>query len=226
MTLPPLAVHRMGIVPYRDALAEQQRVRAQRLAGQGQDTLLLLEHPPVITTTRRHGASHITADPDVLSAHGVEVVQTDRGGDVTAHALGQLVAYPIVRLEGPERDLPRYMRNLEQAVLGVLQAVGLEGIRVVGEPGVFLAPTAEGGKYEKVCAVGVKGTRFVMSHGLALNVSTALEVFGFIVPCGLHHRGVTSLQARLGARTPSMDAVMDLLAPRLATALGRALVAA
>jgi lipoyl(octanoyl) transferase len=221
---PPLLVRRLGLVPYRDAFALQQQLRTQRINDAIPDTLLLLEHPAVITVTRRWGRTHVLADDAALAARGIEVVEVDRGGDVTAHAPGQLVAYPIVKLHGAERDLPRYVRALEQAVLDVLAALGLSGLRVAGESGVFMEPLLAGGRLEKVAAVGVKGTRFVMSHGTALNVTTDLSIFDLVVPCGLSHRGVTRVQDRLpSSATPSMDRVMDLFAPALARALGRTL---
>ncbi|MBI5498089.1 MAG: lipoyl(octanoyl) transferase LipB [Deltaproteobacteria bacterium] len=223
---PVLRLRKLGTVPYRDAFDLQKQLRDQRQDDVIPDTLLLLEHPAVITITRRWGRTNVLATDALLAARGIDLVEVDRGGDVTVHAPGQLVAYPIVKLEGEERDLPRYVRALEQAVLDVMAGLGLAGQRIPGESGVFLDPPAPGGRMEKICAVGVKGTRFVTSHGLAFNVTTDLSVFSLVVPCGLQHRGVTSLQARLGARTPPMDAVMDTLAPALARALGRRLEAA
>ena len=222
MNTPVLEIRRLGMVPYREALALQQTLRTQRLEDAIPDTVLLLEHPAVLTVTRRFGRSNVLASEQQLHALGIDVVEVDRGGDVTAHAPGQLVAYPIVKLQGEQRDLPRYVRALEQSVLDVLARLGLAGQRVAGESGVFLEPQSPDGKLEKICAVGVKGTRFVMSHGLAFNVRTDLSIFSLIVPCGLHHRGVTSLQARLGpAATPTVDDMGEQVAVALAAALGR-----
>jgi lipoyl(octanoyl) transferase len=209
-------------VPYREALALQRSLREARLAEGIDDTLLLLEHPPVITVTRRFGRANVLVSDDELRARGVEIVEADRGGDVTAHAPGQLVAYPIVKLVGAERDLPAYVRRLEEAVLRTLARWGLHGQRVCGEAGVFL----DGTPLQKVCAIGVKGSRFVMIHGLALNVTTDLRVFDLIVPCGLRHRGVTSMEARLAERTPPLKDVADALGEELADALGRRAIAA
>lgn len=218
-----LVVKRLGVVPYLEAFALQKEMREQRIHDEIPDTLLLLEHPPVITVTRRFGRQNVLVSDEVLAAKNISLVEVDRGGDVTAHAPGQVVAYPIVKLAGEERDLPRYVRALEQAVIDVLALHGLEGMRIKGESGVFLEPRTPGGLTEKICAIGVKGTRFVMSHGLAFNVATDLSIFGLIVPCGLQHRGVTSLLQRLGERTPSVEQVMDELAPALAKSLGRTL---
>ncbi|MEW5849969.1 MAG: lipoyl(octanoyl) transferase LipB [Myxococcota bacterium] len=222
---PPLHVKHLGTVPYVDGLRIQRELREARLRDDVEDTLLLLEHPPVITVTRRHGRANVLVDDATLAARGVELHEADRGGDVTAHAPGQLVAYPVVKLHGAEKDLPRYVRNLEGAVIDVLAQYGLVGVRVPGESGVFMEPTVEGGRLEKVCAIGVKGTRWVMSHGLALNVRTDLSVFSLIVPCGLQHRGVTSLRERLGEGAPSVGEAGVRLAEALARSLGRMLAA-
>lgn len=222
--MPPLHLRQLGVVRYADGLALQQQLREQRCEDRIPDTLLLLQHHPVLTTTRRWGREHLLASEEMLAARGVEIHETDRGGDITAHAPGQLVAYPILKLEGEERDLPRYVRNLEGAVMDVLQQHGLTGHRIEGEAGVWMEPVHEHGKWEKVCAIGVKGSRFVMSHGLALNVTTDLSIFDLIVPCGLGHRGVTSMQSRLGPRTPTMDVVEKQLAQALARSLRRDLV--
>jgi lipoyl(octanoyl) transferase len=219
-----LVARNLGRVAYREAWALMRSLHLARQQGRVEDTLLLVEHPAVITVTRRGGRAHVLATDEEARRCGVEVVETDRGGDVTAHAPGQVVAYPIIKLVAQERDLPGYVGNLEAAVVDVLEAYGLTGTRLAGEPGVFLPPVGEGGRWEKVAALGVKGTRFVMMHGLALNVETDLTVFDLIVPCGLRHRGVTSMRARLGPRTPGVGEVADLLAVRLAVRLGRRLV--
>jgi lipoyl(octanoyl) transferase len=223
MLRPRLLVSSLGVVPYTHALAVQRRLRQEHLEGRGEDRLLLLQHPPVLTVTRRFGKTHILVPDRVLLERGIEVVEADRGGDVTAHMPGQLVAYPIVRLTHTERNLPQYVRNLEQAVMDTLAAWNLGSLRVRGESGVFMA-AVQGHPLEKVCAMGVKGTRFIMSHGLALNVCPDLDVFSLIVPCGLHHRGVTSMRARLGSSCPSVDQVEPVLARALAQSLGRDLV--
>ena len=158
---PPLVMRRLGMVAYEDAFELQKQLREQRLHDEIHDTLLLLQHPPVITITRRFGRQNVLASDAELAARTIHLVEVDRGGDVTAHAPGQLVAYPIVKLGADERDLPRYVRGLEQAVMDVMAAHGLTGERIAGESGVFLPPVEPGGLFEKISAVGVKGTRWV-----------------------------------------------------------------
>jgi lipoate-protein ligase B len=187
--------------------------------------LLLLEHvPPVITIPARRGASnHLIATGSQLRGAGVQVAPTDRGGDITYHGPGQLVAYPILDLNALGLRLHEYMRFLEQAVMDVLDGFGIAAHRVLGATGVWVGggaaarrdPPAIGRGPQplaKICAMGVRVSRWVSMHGLALNVTTDLSHFDLIVPCGLAGLGVTSMERELGARCPAMPQVKAALA--------------
>lgn len=185
-----------GTVPYEQAWATQRELVAQRAAGARDDALLLLEHPPTITLGRGAHREHLLAPPDELARRGVALVETDRGGDVTYHAPGQLVGYPILKLSRYGGDVLRYLRALEEVLIRVLATYGLAGERTDQLTGVWV-------ENAKVAAIGVRlSASGVTSHGFALNVSTDLSGFAQIVPCGIRDRGVTSLAALLGAAPP------------------------
>jgi len=186
-------VRRLGLVPYADALALQQHLVEERRHGRIGDVLLLVEHPHVLTLGVRGdgGRSHILAAPDVLASRGVGVHETGRGGDITYHGPGQIVAYPIIDLKPDRCDVHRYVRDLEEVLIRVAADYGLAGERVAGLTGVWI-----GGA--KVAAIGVRIARWITSHGFALNVTTDLDYFNLIVPCGIADRGVTSLSQLLG----------------------------
>lgn len=216
----------LGPRPYAEALEYQracvEEVLAARDAGGGGAELgriLTVEHvPPVITVTRRPGAAaHVLADPEHLARVGVTLCETDRGGDVTYHGPGQAVVYPILDLNRFHLRLHEYMRLLEASVIDVLVDFGVHGFTDPGATGVWVTPTA-GGPAAKICAMGVRVRRWVSMHGLALNVSTNLDHFGLIVPCGLQ-RPVTSLAAVLGERCPDLARVHDRLYARLSERL-------
>jgi lipoyl(octanoyl) transferase len=200
-------VRRLGVVDYTEALALQNELVEARRAGAIPDTLLLLQHPPVITlgVRSRTGASHIVAPAAELEARGVTVHETGRGGDVTLHGPGQLVGYPIVDLNPHRRDVHRYVRDLEEAIIRAIGRLGVEGTRVGGRTGVWVGPA---GREEKVAAIGVRISRWITSHGFALNVGPDLSLFQLIVPCGIADRGVTSLERVLGHDVP-MPAVEE-----------------
>ena len=214
----------LGRIDYRSAYERQRswldRVIAARETPDGElgraGVVLLLEHdPPVITVSRRPGArEHLLASDERLRAQGVVVEETDRGGDITYHGPGQLVAYPIVDLNVFGLNLHGYMRLLERAVINVCAKFGVEAHRDACATGVWVggdvtetnedgACAGSGGS--KVCAMGVRVRRWVTMHGLALNVRTNLEHFDFIVPCGLSGRPVTSLARELGGQGPTLD---------------------
>jgi lipoyl(octanoyl) transferase len=174
---------------------------AARQAGEIEDTLLFVEHPPVITLgVKTRGAfTNVRAGADLLAARGVEVHETGRGGDVTFHGPGQLVGYPIVDLKPDRQDVHRYVRDLEEVLIRTAADFGLDAGRVKGYSGAWVGD-------RKLAAIGVRISRWVTSHGFALNVSTDLAGFDLIVPCGIADRGVTSLASLLG-RTVSMAEV-------------------
>jgi len=206
-------VRRLGLVPYREALALQERLVGLRRAGDIPDQLLLLEHPHVITLGSSSVSSHVLADDERRESLGVELAEAGRGGDVTYHGPGQLVAYPILALSDDRRDLHRYLRDLEEVILATLGSFGVEGERIPSRTGVW---TSAG----KIAAIGVRvSSGWITSHGFALNVSTDLDYFSTIVPCGLDDRRVTSL-ARLLEDPPGMESVMDVVVEAFAGVFG------
>jgi len=188
-------VRRLGPTPYAKALALQRDLVAARKAGDTGDVLLLVEHPHVLTLGVRGdgGRAHILAPPDQLAARGVEVHETGRGGDVTYHGPGQIVGYPIIDLKPDRCDVHRYVRDLEEVLIRTARDCGVTATRVEGLTGVWVGR-------EKLAAIGVRIARWVTSHGFALNVTTDLDYFNLIVPCGIADRGVTSLEKLVGRR--------------------------
>jgi len=195
-----LDVRRLGRVGYGEALDLQTRLVDERRRGEIGDTLLLLEHPPVITlgVKTRGKPAQIIASPEALAAEGVSVFETSRGGDITYHGPGQLVGYPIFDLRPDRCDVHRYVRDLEEVLILALRDFGIDGGRVAGRTGVWVGAA---GREEKIAAIGVRISRWITSHGFALNVSTDLRHFRLIVPCGIADRGVTSIDRVLGSTT-------------------------
>lgn len=193
-------VEQLGLVEYAEGLRLQRELVAQRKAGEIPDTLLLLEHPHVFTLGRNARKENLLATPDRRASQGVQVYETDRGGDVTYHGPGQLVGYPIFDLTQHRRDLSWYMRSLEEVFIGVARDFGIEAGRLPGAPGVWVGNN-------KLVAMGVHVSRWVTSHGFAFNVNTDLRYFEWIVPCGLRDKGVTSLEKLVG-RAVEMDTVV------------------
>ena len=193
--LRPLHIRHLGVVPYGEALALQQALVDQRKAGEIPDTLLLLQHPHVLTLGVKGdgGRSHILATDEALAALGVEVFETGRGGDVTYHGPGQIVGYPIIDLTPDRKDVHKYVRDLEEVMIRVCADYGVEAGRVSGLTGTWVPS-----RREKIGAIGVRISRWVTSHGFAFNVNTGLEFFRLIVPCGIADRGVVSLKQLLG----------------------------
>lgn len=189
-------------MPYGEALRWQERLVEERLSG-GPDRLLLMTHPPVVTCGRNAERAHLLASPAILAARGVEVFDTPRGGDVTFHGPGQLVAYPIVGLPPARRNVRAYVTDVEEVVIRTLRMYDVEAQRVEGLRGVWVGR-------QKVAAVGIRIWRWVTSHGFALNVCPDLSHFDLIVPCGIVDRGVTSL-ARLLAHPPTVEEVGDVV---------------
>ena len=211
----PLHTIDLGRMPYPAALARQRAVHAQVLAGDAEDTLLLVEHDPVITVSARKGATaHVLAPPADLERLGIEVHETDRGGDVTYHGPGQIVAYPILRMMRYRLNVGRYMRLLEQVIIDTLETFDIDAHAEAGATGVWIADALDG-PAAKIAALGVRVRRNVTMHGLALNVTTDLTHFDTIVPCGLAGRRVTSMQRLLGGRTPDLSDVKRELTGQL-----------
>jgi lipoyl(octanoyl) transferase len=214
----PLHVHRLGVVPYAEGLELQNRLVEQRKADEIPDQLIFLEHPPVITlgVRSRNERSHILETPAGLAAQGVELFETGRGGDVTYHGPGQLVGYPILDLRPDRCDVHRYVRDLEEALILAVAAFGVTAGRSPGLTGAWVGE-------EKLAAIGVRIARWVTSHGFALNVTTNLQHFNLIVPCGLSGKGVTSLEKLTGRPLP-MAAVQATVAQAFAAVFDRQIV--
>jgi lipoyl(octanoyl) transferase len=195
----------LGLVPYDDALALQAAAVAARAEGRLPDLLLLLEHPPVITLGRAAKAAHVLASPAARAACGIELRETGRGGDVTLHAPGQLVGYPIVDLTPRGRDVHRYLRDLEEVLIRAAAGWGIEAGRIPKLTGVWVGD-------DKLAAIGVAVKRWIAHHGFALNVSNDLALFDLIVPCGLSGKGVTSVSRLHGGPATIEEAASHVTA--------------
>lgn len=195
-----IEIRRLGVLGYQEALDLQADLVEQRRRGEIGDVLLLLEHPPVITlgVKTRNNRTNIIASDGQLAAAGVEVFQSGRGGDVTYHGPGQLVGYPIFDLNPHRRDVHRYVRDIEQALIDAVATFGITAGRVEGLTGIWVGD-------RKLAAIGVRISRWVTSHGFALNVATNLSHFDLIVPCGIQDRGVTSMAQLLGRPVPMAE---------------------
>ena len=217
-----IRVARCGVVPYEEARKLQEEVAARRRRGEIPDTLLLLEHPPVYTRGRRSQPQELPMGVEWYEAQGIEVRDTDRGGLVTYHGPGQLVAYPIVDLGGYGDDVHGYVRGLERAMIEALgeagvraqTIAGLTGVWTEGEPPPTLLPTPA----RKIGSIGLHVSRRVTTHGLAINVNNDLQPFEWIVPCGIEGVAMTSLARELGAEQDIAG-----FADTLVAAYGRAL---
>jgi lipoate-protein ligase B len=215
-----LHVYDAGLLPYRPAWDLQLELHTRVLGDEFPDgALMLVEHPPVVTIGRHPGAEkHLLAPAGLLKLRGVDVVETDRGGDITFHGPGQLVAYPIIPLNAYGLNLHSYMRLLEGVVIDTLAGFGIAGERSEGATGVWVkdpaSPAADG--LAKVCAMGIKVRRWVTFHGIALNVATDLSFFDLINPCGLG-RPVTSMR-KLGVDA-TMQGVKDAFVEKMRSTL-------
>jgi len=247
MAAPPLRSLRLGLVPYAEAAALQARIAAELRAGETPDTLLLLEHPPVLTKGRRAEAAELGMGEEWYRAQGIDVAVSDRGGRVTYHGPGQLVAYPIVDLTalgaGPTADLRSWVGLLERAMIAALAASGvpaqifdgLTGVWTAGRPP--LAPGAPGPERRavavtdaglaaaprearKIGSIGIHVSRGISTHGVAINVNNDLQPFDWIVPCGIEAARMTSVAAELGAEQ-DLEAFADAFEEALAAELGR-----
>ena len=188
-------VMRLGRTEYRACWALQRSLQERRIAGEIGDVLLLTEHDPVITLGTTANSGHLLTPSRVLSGQGIDVVASNRGGDVTFHGPGQIVGYPIFDLTQHTPDLHVYLRQIEALVSEALSSFGVRSTRVKGYTGVWVGD-------EKICAIGIHVRRWVTMHGFALNVNTDLSLFRHIVPCGITDHGVTSLALLLGRSVP------------------------
>lgn len=194
-------VEQLGTVGYAEGLRLQGERVGRRKSGDIPDTLLLLEHPHVYTLGRNAKRENLLISEERLAQFGAQLLQTDRGGDITYHGPGQLVGYPIFDLAQHRRDISWFMRSLEEVCIGVARDCGIDAERLKGCPGVWVGN-------DKLVAMGVHISRWVTSHGFAFNVNADLSYFDYIVPCGIRDKGVTSL-ARLLGRPVEMGEVID-----------------
>jgi lipoyl(octanoyl) transferase len=199
-------VEDLGRMSYGEAFGIQSKIASERKQGLGVDRLLFVEHPHTITIGRNGHAEHLLAPEETLRRAGIELYETDRGGDVTYHGPGQIVAYPIMDLRDWKRDVGAFVRAIEQVLIDTLADFGIEAKRIAGLTGVW---TGDVGNEGKVAAIGVHLSRWVSTHGWALNVSTDLQNFQYIVPCGLA-KPVTSMAA-LGVHADSEDVKSSLI---------------
>jgi lipoyl(octanoyl) transferase len=195
-----LEIRRLGVVPYDEALVMQRDLVEERRAGHVPDLLLLLQHPAVITLGVKGdgGRANIVATDERLAELGIAVHETGRGGDVTYHGPGQIVGYPILDLKPDRCDVHRYVRDLEEVMIRVCADYGVTAGRIQGLTGTWVGA-------EKIGAIGVRLSRWITMHGFAFNVSTDLDHFKLIVPCGISDRGVTSLERATGGRLSIAD---------------------
>lgn len=199
----------LGATPYREGLALQDALVRARAAGETGDWLLYPDHPPVLTVGRNPSDGNVRADAATLESLGVEVFEVPRGGDVTWHGPGQLVGYPVVALDRVNRDLHRWLRTLEEALIRSLARHGIVSERSPGRTGVWVGE-------RKIASLGVAVRRWVGYHGFALNVRTDLSGFSLIHPCGLKGVRMTSMAAELGASAPSLETVRETVTQELA----------
>jgi lipoyl(octanoyl) transferase len=211
----PLEIRRLGLVSYGEALELQGALVEDRRAGRVPDLLLLLQHPAVITLGVRSDAAraNIVASAERLAGLGIDVCETGRGGDVTYHGPGQVIGYPILDLRPDRCDVHKYVRDLEEVMIRVCGDYGVSADRVRGLTGTWVGT-------DKIGAIGIRISRWITSHGFAFNVSTDLEHFRLIVPCGIADRGATSLERATG-RSIKISEVEDAIARRFAEVFSR-----
>ncbi|HET9225464.1 MAG TPA: lipoyl(octanoyl) transferase LipB [Thermoanaerobaculia bacterium] len=208
----------LGRVPYSDAVELQHSSRQAIRSGEGPERFLLLEHPHVYTLGRNADGADVLAGSEWLRARGIEVAECDRGGQVTYHGPGQLVGYPIVNLSPDRRDIRRYVRDMQEVLIRTLAEFGLEARP--GEEQAFIGVWVGNAK---IASIGIHLSRWITTHGFALNVSTALSYFAGIIPCGLHQVEMTSIE-RLTGIAPALPDVAAIAARHFAEIFGRELV--
>jgi lipoyl(octanoyl) transferase len=209
-----LWVAQLGLVPYREASALQEELRALRQSGEVPDVLLVLEHPPVYTRGRRSEPGELPMGEDWYRAQGIDLVDTDRGGRVTYHGPGQLVGYPIMSLKPYRDDIHEYIRRMESAIIAALGDVGIEAGPIDGLTGVWTREP------RKIASIGVHVSRGVTTHGFAINVNNDLQPFEWIVPCGIDNCRMSSVAKELHAQF-DMDRFMDIVSRELGVAYAR-----
>ncbi|MCY3826215.1 MAG: lipoyl(octanoyl) transferase LipB [Candidatus Dadabacteria bacterium] len=186
-----LDIYELGTVPYEKALEYQENLLAKRIAEEIQDSLILLEHPPTITTGRKGNTENLLVREEYLKKHGISFVHASRGGDITFHGPGQIVGYPILNLKNHEMDIRKHLRSIEEVIIRTLGDFEIEGRRIDGVTGVWV-------KRNKIASIGIAIRKWVTYHGFALNVSTNLDYFELILSCGITDVRITSIGNWLG----------------------------
>ncbi len=209
-------LHKLHLVTYENGMKLQQKLVEMRQKNDIPDQLLLLEHPPVITLGRGGDVANLLATDDRLKAERVRFFETTRGGDITYHGPGQVVGYPIIHLGEGSRDVRKYVTKVEEVLIRTVAHYGITAGRVDGKRGIWVGN-------DKIAAIGVRIARWVTSHGFALNVSTNLDHFRLITPCGLHGTGVTSIERETGRRVPTEE-VREIVAAKFAEVFEREMV--
>jgi lipoate-protein ligase B len=200
----------LGTVPYEIALKLQQGLAQARAEGKIGDVMLLLQHPSVFTMGRFRGGEDIIVPPEILTREGIAVFHISRGGGITYHGPGQLVGYPIVNLKENGLGVRKYIWKLEEAIIKLLLALGIQGYRLAGYPGVWASE-------KKICSIGIHVSRYITTHGFALNVTNGLRYFEYIRPCGLQGEVMTSISELLGHRI-EMETIIEKLHPSFSEA--------
>ncbi len=186
-----LDIYELGTVPYEKALEYQENLLAKRIAEEIPDSLILLEHPPTITTGRKGNTGNLLVRKEYLEKHGISFIHASRGGDITFHGPGQIVGYPILNLKNHEMDIRKHLRSIEEVIIRTLSDFGIEGRRIDGVTGVWV-------KKSKIASIGIAIRKWVTYHGFALNVSTNLDYFELILSCGITDVRITSIGSWLG----------------------------
>jgi len=186
-----LDIYELGTVPYEKALEYQENLLAKRIAEEIQDSLILLEHPPTITTGRKGNTENLLVREEYLKKHGISFVHASRGGDITFHGPGQIVGYPILNLKNHEMDIRKHLRSIEEVIIRTLGDFEIEGRRIDGVTGVWV-------KRSKIASIGIAIRKWVTHHGFALNVTTNLDYFELILSCGITDVRITSIGSWLG----------------------------
>lgn len=185
--MPKIVIEDWSLIPFREAWSRQEAYVRDIQNGVRPSTLILCEHPPVLTIGREGGEHNVKIDPALLSLQGIEIIPINRGGDITAHNPGQLIGYPLFNLSEFKEDLHWFLRSIEDIIIQVLEEYGIASGRVDGKTGVWIQ------EERKICAIGLHCSRWVTSHGFALNVNNDISIFDWIIPCGIPDKEVTSI---------------------------------
>lgn len=197
--MPGIIIEDWSLIPFRDAWSRQEQYVREIQKGIRPSTLIFCEHPAVLTIGREGGEHNVKIDPALLFMQGIEVIPINRGGDITAHNPGQLIGYPLFHLSEYREDLHWFLRSIEDIIMQVLAEYGIASGRVEGKTGVWVE------QERKICAIGLHCSRWVTSHGFALNVNNELSIFDSIVPCGIPDKEVTSMSKELGIMVDMED---------------------